>query len=348
MNAWQKLKLDAYLSRLDTPFFIYDAHGVQVYGHKLREIPPANLKPGQFLVQNGLMYLGLEGGALILCKDSAYAHDALLLAVPTVEKLLTKAHPEDARRNALQLLLSSDISQDERLALCADFATDLSYQVMLFTLHGGSPADIKVLESIFPLEKNDCFLALSPKTAVFIKVIDEQDPWDMQELALAMLETAQVEEGMTLKAGLGSRVDSPAKWHQSLKEARAALEVGPAFRKKDLVFCYDSLWFERFLSEIPLHIAQKYSSFFSDKKITRALNNSMIETVNTYLDAGMNLTEAARRLYIHRNTLAYRLDKILSLTGLDIRNFNDAMTFKLFYELSLRAKEVAPTKGEPQ
>ncbi len=346
MNAWQKIKLDSYLGRLDTPFFIYDARGVQVYGARLREIPPATLKAGEFLAQKGFMYLGLEGGSLILCKDSAYARDALFLAAPVVEELISKLPPNEARQNSVSLLLNGDLSQEERLALCADFAKDTSYQLMLFALQPSSAQDIKALESILPLEKNDSFLPLSPKTAALIKQIEDQEPGDVQELALAMLDTAQNEEGMTLKVGIGSKVNSPADWHRSLREARVALEVGPVFHKKDLVFCYDNLLFERFLADIPPEVAYKYSALFSDESIARALNPSMVESINTFLDAGMNLTEAARRLYIHRNTLTYRLDKILSLTGLDLRKFGDALTFKLFYELSLRAKGAAPTKGE--
>jgi carbohydrate diacid regulator len=95
------------------------------------------------------------------------------------------------------------------------------------------------------------------------------------------------------------------------------------------VFVYRNLLLERFLSDVSPELGANYNARIFNRKTARLFNDEMIHTIETFFDNSLNLSETARKLYIHRNTLVYRLEKIRKLTGLDLREFEHAITFKV-------------------
>ena len=96
---------------------------------------------------------------------------------------------------------------------------------------------------------------------------------------------------------------------------------------------YSTLLLERFLSEVPLNLCERYSKVLFVKEYKKLLTDEMITTIEKFFEHSLNLSETARQLFIHRNTLVYRLDKIQKVMGLDLRNFHDAVTFKIMMML---------------
>ncbi len=109
----------------------------------------------------------------------------------------------------------------------------------------------------------------------------------------------------------------------------SALSIGQLMRGDSHVYAYSSLLLERFISDIPQDIAEKYYEKVFSAVNGKLFNEEMIRTIDAFFACGLNLSEAARNLYIHRNTLVYRLEKVLRETGLDLRSFDDAVTYKL-------------------
>ena len=96
---------------------------------------------------------------------------------------------------------------------------------------------------------------------------------------------------------------------------------------------FSKLVLERFLMELPQEISAYYHSLLFNRKTQRLFNEEMLYTIEMFFKKDLNLSDTARQLYIHRNTLVYRLDKVQRQTGLDLRKFEDAVTFKILMEL---------------
>ena len=120
----------------------------------------------------------------------------------------------------------------------------------------------------------------------------------------------------------------------ALNEARDAINVGSIYRSDERLFIYRSLLLERFLNTVPKSNVIPYGTMVFNAQTARLFNEEMIHTIEVFFENNLNLSEAARKLYIHRNTLVYRLEKVQRLTGFDLREFDDAVTLKLMMLLS--------------
>lgn len=164
---------------------------------------------------------------------------------------------------------------------------------------------------------------------------DETD--DLMEYTMALLDTLQNELGLEASIGLGGEVAGLEGLHLSYKEARKAIHIGKLFHPKQRIFAYHDLVLERFMMDCSPEEAKPYVELLFNRKTARLFTDEMLETVQVFLKRDLNLTDAARDLYIHRNTLVYRLDKIQKGCGLDLRHFRDAMLFKLLDDLRKKA-----------
>ena len=116
---------------------------------------------------------------------------------------------------------------------------------------------------------------------------------------------------------------------EAFEEARNAINVGRIYHGNRSIFVYRNLLLERFLNEVSPEMSSAYNSRIFNRKTARLFNEEMVHTIETFFDNSLNLSETARKLYIHRNTLVYRLEKVQRAIGLDLRNFDDAVTFKM-------------------
>ena len=147
------------------------------------------------------------------------------------------------------------------------------------------------------------------------------------------LVTALEEAGLDMLCGLSDRVTSADGLRQGYMEARRALELGSRYQEKDSLYVWSKMLLSRVLSEIsPEHSAQYHALLFN-RRTASLFNEDMLGTVDMFMRKDLNLSDTARQLYIHRNTLVYRLDKVQRLTGLDLRKFEDAFVYRLLYEL---------------
>ncbi|MEE8817021.1 MAG: helix-turn-helix domain-containing protein [Lachnospiraceae bacterium] len=117
---------------------------------------------------------------------------------------------------------------------------------------------------------------------------------------------------------------------KSYKEAQMALEVGRIFFEDRRVIAYARLGIGRLIYQLPIPLCRMFiSEVFGDVDIEKELDSELLETINRFFDNNLNVSETSRQLFIHRNTLVYRLDKLQKATGLDLRVFDDAITFKI-------------------
>ena len=130
--------------------------------------------------------------------------------------------------------------------------------------------------------------------------------------------------------GVGTTVDNLKDLARSFKEAQAALEVGKVFDEEKSILNYDSLGIGRLIYQLPMSLCEMFiKEVFGDTLPDILEDEEAMNTINKFFENNLNISETARQLYVHRNTLVYRLERIQKAIGLDIRAFDDAMTFRI-------------------
>ena len=139
--------------------------------------------------------------------------------------------------------------------------------------------------------------------------------------------------------GIGEEKHTLAQLGESYAEAKRAMEVGSIFHPGESIHMFRRLMLERFLMNVPREESMLYHSLLFNRKTAKLFNEEMLQTIEMFFRKDLNLSDTARQLFIHRNTLVYRLDKVQRQTGLDLRHFDDAVTFKILYELKKCGQE---------
>ena len=131
------------------------------------------------------------------------------------------------------------------------------------------------------------------------------------------------------RVAYGTVVEDLRLLSQSYKEANMSLDVGAIFYSDKTVMAYSALGIGRLIYQLPVNLCKIFIEEVFHDELPEDVDEEVISTVNAFLDNNFNVSETARQLYIHRNTLGYRIEKLKQSTGLDVREFNDALTFKI-------------------
>ena len=191
-----------------------------------------------------------------------------------------------------------------------------------------------LLRDITPMQERDVLVDVDRHTVVLIKdMTDVESMEDLTMYAQALQETLMGETAHQMTVGIGCSRNTLDELRESYAEARRAIEVGRVFQPEDSIYVFNRLILERFLMELPQDISAYYHNLLFNRRTTRLFNEEMLYTIDMFFKKDLNLSDTARQLYIHRNTLVYRLDKVQRQTGLDLRSFEDAVTFKILMEL---------------
>jgi len=193
----------------------------------------------------------------------------------------------------------------------------------------------EILSKAFPKNQMDFLILMDSQTIALIKAVSEElENNEFVQMAAAIFETIFSEMSIKLCFGIGNLKSSVIYARDSYLEAHRALETGTLYNPQDNIHIYSNLLLERFVNEIPTAISREFlESVFTDE-FYKLFNAELQATVQELFDNSLNLSEASRQLYIHRNTLVYRIEKIAKASGLDIRNFHDAVTFRIMMMLN--------------
>lgn len=300
---------------------------------------PETLRPLEPQSLNGYSFLRLEGeeGYVLLIRDSASSHDLLRLAALSLGALMSLQPGEEDRQSAARRLLTEALDQSEVDALLDKQAIprQMPRCVMLLSLapHKGLSAYQQLLE-LLPLGEEDILTPIDQGCAALIKALDRGlGAGEPEEFAQALQDTIQEETGLALTCGIGETVSSAEALPQSYAQAKEALAIGQQYPLPGRLYVYRRLWLSRFLSHVAPDTARHFYGLLFNKRTASLFTPEMLKTIEMFLEKDLNLSDTARQLYIHRNTLVYRLDKVQRLSGLDLRRFDDAFVFQLFYML---------------
>jgi carbohydrate diacid regulator len=151
----------------------------------------------------------------------------------------------------------------------------------------------------------------------------------MNRVAKSIMDALASDASQKVHIAYGTIINEIRDVSRSYKEAKMALDVGKIFYSEENVIAYSNLGIGRLIYQLPVHLCRMFIREIFDGKSPEDLDEETLTTINKFFDNNLNVSETSRQLYIHRNTLVYRLDKLQKSTGLDLRKFDDAITFKI-------------------
>lgn len=209
-------------------------------------------------------------------------------------------------------------------------------------LDEANPTAVDVLAGLFPDRQVEFVLSINDSDVAVIKEIgEEEDTKELQQLAAQMQALLEKELGIRAVVGIGTIAPHLRDLARAYKEAGVAIEVGKVFNTDKTIITYENLGIGRLIYQLPTTLCEMFLQEVFKKNPIDALDQETLFTINRFFENSLNVSETARKIFVHRNTLVYRLEKIKKLTGLDLREFDDAITFKV----ALMVKKYLVSRG---
>ena len=190
--------------------------------------------------------------------------------------------------------------------------------------------ELEKVRSIFGGKSKDFVTAVDEKNIIVVKELAENETYeDLEKTAEVILNLFKADEDCEAYIAYGTVVNEIKEVSRSYKEARMALDVGKIFFEEKNIIAYSALGIGRLIYQLPIPLCKMFIKEIFDGKSPDDFDEETLTTINNFFENSLNVSETSRQLYIHRNTLVYRLDKLQKSTGLDLRVFEDAITFKI-------------------
>ncbi|MBQ7835261.1 MAG: helix-turn-helix domain-containing protein [Ruminiclostridium sp.] len=228
----------------------------------------------------------------------------------------------------LDNVLPGDISIKSREL---HFNADISRVVFLINIVSTNDVSAyDVIQNLFPDKNKDFVFNITETDIVLVKEIKNNiDVKDLEKLARSISDTLQTEFFTRVNVGIGTPVMGVKDLARSFKEAQIAIEVGKVFDTEKNIVSYDNLGIARLIYHLPTTLCETFLKEVFKKGSIDSLDHETLFTIQRFFENNLNVSETSRKLLVHRNTLLYRLDKIKKLTGLDLREFDHAIIFKI-------------------
>lgn len=187
---------------------------------------------------------------------------------------------------------------------------------------------LETVRNLFSDRNVDFVTELDEQNIILIKNVEGMDEKAAEQLAWTIVDNLQMEAMVRVRVGYGNMIERLQDIARSYQEAKMALEVGRIFHMEEKAVSYSKLGIGRLIYQLPMSLCEMFiKEVFGEKR--PELDEETLVTIQRFFENNLNISETARQLYIHRNTLVYRLERLQKIIGLDIRVFEDAMTFKI-------------------
>ena len=188
----------------------------------------------------------------------------------------------------------------------------------------------ETVKSLFASRPKDFITAVDEKSIIIVKELKDTDTFeDMNQTARMLVDMLNAEAMSQVRVSYGNPVNEIKSVSRSYKEAKMALEVGKIFYADKNVVPYNNLGIGRLIYQLPIPLCEMFMTEVFGENLPDTFDEETLTTINKFFENNLNVSETSRQLYVHRNTLVYRLEKLEKSTGLDIRKFDDALTFKI-------------------
>ena len=270
---------------------------------------------------------------VLLCGDSSEEYMIGKIAVSNIQNLITAYKERFDRNNFFQNLILDNLLLVDIYNRAKKLHIEIQKPRVVLLLEitaGKENYAMEFLNSIFSSQSGDYVTAVDENTLIVIKQVEAKDSYaevvEVAETTVAMMNT---EAMINVRVAYGTIVEELKDVSKSYKEAKMALDVGKIFYAEKTVTAYSTLGIGRLIYQLPINLCEMFIEEIFGGKVPEELDEETLTTINTFLENNLNVSETSRQLYVHRNTLLYRLEKLEKYTGLDIRIFDDALTLKI-------------------
>ena len=270
---------------------------------------------------------------VLLCGDSSEEYMIGKIAVSNIQNLITAYKERFDRNNFFQNLILDNLLLVDIYNRAKKLHIEIQKPRVVLLLEipaGKENYAMEFLKSMFSAQSGDYVTAVDENTLIVIKQVKAKDSYaevvEVAETTVAMMNT---EAMINVRVAYGTIVEELKDVSKSYKEAKMALDVGKIFYAEKTVTAYSTLGIGRLIYQLPINLCEMFIEEIFGGKVPEELDEETLTTINTFLENNLNVSETSRQLYVHRNTLLYRLEKLEKYTGLDIRIFDDALTLKI-------------------
>ncbi len=189
---------------------------------------------------------------------------------------------------------------------------------------------VDAVQELFPERNKDFVIGLNEKETVVVKEIDKDtNEKNLEMLSVSISDTLAGEFNTHCIIGIGTKAESLEELAHSFRDSQTAIEVGKVFDTDKKIISYNNLGIARLIYQLPTTLCEMFLNEVFPKGSAESFDREILFTIHKFFENSLNVSETARKLFIHRNTLVYRLDKIKKITGLDLRDFEDAIVLQV-------------------
>ena len=189
--------------------------------------------------------------------------------------------------------------------------------------------ELEKIRGLFGGKSKDFVTAVDEKNIIVVKELSDNESYDDLKKTAEVILNLFRSDSSGVHISYGTVVNELKEVSKSYKEARMALDVGKIFFEEQNIIAYSQLGIGRLIYQLPIPLCKMFIKEIFDGRSPDDFDEEILTTINKFFENSLNVSETSRQLYIHRNTLVYRLDKLQKSTGLDLRVFEDAITFKI-------------------
>ena len=202
--------------------------------------------------------------------------------------------------------------------------------IIVETKNGKDGTASEFLGGMFSTQSGDYITAVDESSVILIKALETDYTNEaLMEVADTIVAMMNAEAMMNVKVSFGTVVQELKDVSKSYKEAKMALDVGKIFYAEKNVVAYSTLGIGRLIYQLPVNLCKIFIDEIFGENVPYDLDDETLTTINKFFENNLNVSETSRQLFVHRNTLVYRIEKLQKSMGLDLRNFDDALTFKI-------------------
>ena len=256
------------------------------------------------------------------------------IAAFQVQSLLVAYKERFDKDNFIKNLLLDNLLLVDIYNRAKKLRIDTEAKRVIFIIETSHEKDSVALDNVRNLlggKSRDFVTAVDEKNIIVVKELADKDgSRELEKMAKEMMEILRAEsEDDKIHIAYGTVVNDIKEVSKSYKEAKLALDVGKIFFDEKDIVAYSTLGIGRLIYQLPIPLCKMFIKEIFEGKSPDEFDEETLTTINKFFENSLNVSETSRQLYIHRNTLVYRLDKLQKSTGLDLRVFEDAITFKI-------------------
>ena len=266
--------------------------------------------------------------------DSEHAYMVGKIGVSQLQSLVLAYKEKFDRNNFFQNLLLDNMLLIDVYNRARKLKIEVTAPRVIILVETGSTGDStaqELLGGMYGSHSGDFVTAVDENSVILIKTLSKgQHYGEVQKIATTIVDMMNTEAMLNVRVSYGAIVDELKDLSKSFKEAKMALEVGRIFYAENRVNAYNTLGIGRLIYQLPESLCRIFiDEIFGNNEVPDDLDEETLNTINKFFDNNLNVSETSRQLFVHRNTLVYRIEKLEKSCGLDVRKFEDALTFKI-------------------